>query len=147
VKRIAATDKRTSFVGSDFFYEDVSGRNPNADNHQLLGQDGAYYHLKHTPKTPEAVEFAYYESYIHKDTFLPIQVVYYDRTGAKLRTITALDVQTIAGHPTVMKARAENHQTGSATEMAYGAVAYDVGLEDDLFTERYLRNAPRRQLR
>src|SRR5690606_16588847 len=26
VKRIAASDKRTSFVGSDFYYEDVSGQ-------------------------------------------------------------------------------------------------------------------------
>ena len=26
VRRIAATDKRTSFVGSDFLYEDISGR-------------------------------------------------------------------------------------------------------------------------
>jgi len=31
VKRIAAADKRTSFAGSDFFYEDVSGRNIEED--------------------------------------------------------------------------------------------------------------------
>ncbi|MBV1886620.1 MAG: outer membrane lipoprotein-sorting protein, partial [Parvibaculaceae bacterium] len=31
VKRIAASDERTSFVGSHFFYEDVSGRTPTED--------------------------------------------------------------------------------------------------------------------
>ena len=33
VKRIAAGDERTSFVGSDFFYEDVSGRGFDEDPH------------------------------------------------------------------------------------------------------------------
>ncbi|MBV1873812.1 MAG: outer membrane lipoprotein-sorting protein, partial [Gammaproteobacteria bacterium] len=33
VKRIAAGDNRTSFVGSHFFYEDVSGRDLDADKH------------------------------------------------------------------------------------------------------------------
>ena len=32
IKRISSGDKRTSFVGSDFFYEDISGRNPYLDN-------------------------------------------------------------------------------------------------------------------
>ena len=36
VKRISAGDKRTSFVGSHFYYEDVSGRNPNEDNFTLI---------------------------------------------------------------------------------------------------------------
>ena len=36
VKRIAATDKRTSFVGADFFYEDVSGRSLDEDIHKLI---------------------------------------------------------------------------------------------------------------
>ena len=36
VKRIAAGDKRTSFVGSDFLYEDVSGRSLEDDTHQLV---------------------------------------------------------------------------------------------------------------
>ena len=40
VKRIAASDKRTSFVGSHFFYEDVSGRNPADDTHELIETTG-----------------------------------------------------------------------------------------------------------
>jgi hypothetical protein len=40
VKRIAASDKRTSFVGSHFFYEDVSGRNPEDDTHELTDTTG-----------------------------------------------------------------------------------------------------------
>ena len=35
VKPISADDKNSSFVGSDFSYEDVSGRHWNEDNHTL----------------------------------------------------------------------------------------------------------------
>ena len=37
VKQISADDKNSSFVGSDFTYEDVSGRHWTEDNHTLLG--------------------------------------------------------------------------------------------------------------
>lgn len=36
VKRISAGDKRTSFVGAHYFYEDVSGRRSTDDTHQLI---------------------------------------------------------------------------------------------------------------
>src|SRR3989338_411906 len=39
VKRIATSDKRTSFAGSDFTYEDVSGRDLEEDEHELLGEE------------------------------------------------------------------------------------------------------------
>ena len=39
VQRIAASDKRSSFFGSDFTYEDVSGRDPGSDNHTLLKEE------------------------------------------------------------------------------------------------------------
>ncbi|MBF0244070.1 MAG: outer membrane lipoprotein-sorting protein, partial [Planctomycetes bacterium] len=71
VKRIAASDKRTSFVGSHFLYEDVSGRSPNEDKHELLGSEGENYLLKHTPKDGKGLEFSYYTTLIDKTTFLP----------------------------------------------------------------------------
>src|SRR3990172_102307 len=39
VRRIAASDKRSSFAGSDFSYEDVSGREPEEDAHKLLREE------------------------------------------------------------------------------------------------------------
>lgn len=147
VKRIAATDKRTSFVGSDFFYEDVSGRSLDEDNHELVETTKNYYVIKNTPKDPAAVEFAYYKMFIHKTSFIPVQVEYYDKAGTKYRVARALEVKTIQGFPTVTKARMENLRTGSATVMAYTKVEYNIGLDDSLFTERFLRKAPRKLLR
>ncbi len=147
VKRIAAADERTSFAGSDFFYEDVSGRSIDADTHELVKVTANYYVLRNTPKEPGAVEFSYYDVYVHKGTFLPVQTEYYDKGGHKYRVYTALEVDTIQGFATVTKASMANLQTGSTTVLTYADVAYDVDLPEDIFTERYLRRAPMKYLR
>ncbi len=147
VKRIAASDERTSFVGSHFFYEDVSGRGPNEDDHVLLEETDNYYVIESTPKNPGNVEFSKYKNWIHKETFIPVKTEYYDSVGEAYRTYTAVKVKTIEGHPTVVESRMEDAQIGGATTMVYSAVDYDIDLPPDVFTERYLRNPPRKHLR
>lgn len=147
VKRIAPSDERTSFVGSHFFYEDVSGRNPDEDNHVLEEETDDYYVVRSTPKDPSDVEFSSYKNWIHKATFIPVKTEYYDENGEVYRTYSALAVETIDGNPTVVKSSMADTRIGGATEMQYSEVAYDTGLPEDIFTERYLRNPPRRELR
>ncbi len=147
VKRIAASDKRTSFVGSDFFYEDVSGRGIAEDVHELVKTTDNYYVLKNTPKKKDSVEFSYYRMYIHKRTFLPVLSEYYDKSGNKSRVYRALKVETIQGFPTVIQASMENLQTGNKTVMAYTNVRYNNEIPDNIFTERFLRRAPTKYLR
>jgi len=147
VKRIAASDKRTSFVGSHFFYEDVSGRNPALDDHTLIETTDTYYVLESRPKEAGSVEFALYRSWIHKETFLPIKIDYVDGAGETSRTYEALNVEMIEGRATVTGSRMRDLRVGSETNMTYSGVAYDVGLEEKIFSERYLRNPPRALLR
>lgn len=147
VKRIAASDKRTSFVGSDYFYEDVSGRSIDADSHQLEKETDTHFILKHTPKDSGAVEFSHYIMHVNKETFVPEKTQYFDDKGTLYRVASAIEVKIIDGFATVIKASVVNHQTGSKTLMQYGRVRYDLGLQDKLFTERYLRNAPQEYLR
>ena len=147
VKRIAAADERTSFVGSHFFYEDVSGRGPREDNHELAETTDTYYVVDSTPKNPEAVEFSRYRNYIHKDTFVPVKTEYFDDNGEIYRTYRALEVETIEGYPTVVKSAMADRRIGGETVLSYSAVDYDLGLPQDIFAERYLRNPPRQHLR
>jgi hypothetical protein len=142
VKRIAATDERTSFVGSDFFYEDVSGRNPIEDTHELLETTDNYYMLKSTPKKPDLVEFGYFKSYIHKQSFIPVKIEFYDKRGEKYREASAEKVETIQGYPTVTRGRMKDLRSGSETALTYSSVQYDIDLPEDIFTERYLRTPP-----
>jgi outer membrane lipoprotein-sorting protein len=147
VKRIASREKRTSFVGSHFLYEDVSGRTIDADVHELIKTTENYYVLKNTPKEPETVEFAYFTMWIHRKTFVPIKTEYYNDRNEKYRVYEALKVDTIQGYPTVTKARMKDLRTGGETVLQYRDVRYDIDLPEDVFTERYLRRAPAQYLR
>lgn len=147
VKRIAASDKRTSFVGSHFFYEDVSGRSINADKHELVETTDTYYVLKNTPKDPESVEFAHYKMWIHKDSFIPIKTEYYDKNGTKFRVYQVLKVDTVDGRLTVTRSKMSDLRAQGHTTLKYSEVTYNAGIPDDVFTERYLRKPPRKYLR
>ncbi|MCD8563392.1 MAG: outer membrane lipoprotein-sorting protein [Alphaproteobacteria bacterium] len=142
VKRIAAADERTSFVGSDYFYEDVSGRNPEEDKHELLETTDNYYVVKSTPKKPDLVEFSYYKNYIHKGTFIPVKTEFFDKRGELYRVSTAEKVETVQGYPTVTQGKIKDLRSGSETTLSHSNVQYDIGLPDDIFTERYLRQPP-----
>lgn len=147
VKRIAGSDKRTSFVGSDFLYEDISGRGVDEDVHELTRTEDEAYVIRNTPKETAGIEFAYYDVWINRSTFLPIKAEYYDRKGKKYRTVEALEVKEVQGHPTVTKSKALNLETGGNTVSDFTNVQYDIGVPGDVFTERYLRNAPRKWLK
>ncbi len=147
VKRIAASDKRSSFVGSDFVYEDISGRSLDEDVHELIGEEGEYFVVKNTPKKPDTVEFSYYKVWVRKDNYLPTKIEYYDKSGKLYKTIEVLEFKDIQGYPTVTRAKATNHEAGSNTELVYEKVEYNLGIGDDIFTERYLRRPPRKWIR
>ncbi len=146
VRRISAADKRNSFVGSHFFYEDVSGRNPADDNHELAETTGTYYVLRNTPKDPDMVEFNHYKMWIHKETFVPVQTAYFDSEGEMYRRYTVLGVDMIDGYRTVVEARMEDLNAGGHTVLDYDKVEYDLDIPDNIFTERYLRRPPREYL-
>lgn len=147
VRRIAASDNRSSFVGSDFVYEDVSGRGIDADTHELIEAGDQYYKIKNVPKETQGVAFKYYIVWIDKTNFIPVKAEYYNDRDEVIRTIEALAVEDVDGFPTVTKSVAKNVETGGQTTMDFSNIQYNVGLTDDIFTERYLRRAPVKWIR
>jgi hypothetical protein len=143
VKRIAPGDKRTSFVGSDFVYEDVSGRSLKEDTHELTETTDKQYVIRNTPKDKESVAFAYYDVWIDKDTFLPRKAEYYDRNGKLYRKVEGVKVESIQGHPTITEALVTDLNSGSTTKNTFSGVKYDIGLKENIFSERFLRRPPR----
>lgn len=143
VRRIAPGDKRTSFVGSDFLYEDVSGRSPAADIHTLLETTADRYLIRSTPKDPDSVEFAYYKVWIDRETFLPRKAEYYDRQETCYRVVEATRVETVQDIPTVMESVVRDLASGSKTVNTFADVEYHIGLKDTIFSERFLRRPPR----
>lgn len=144
VKRIAAGDERTSFVGSHFVYEDVSGRGVEEDIHELVEATEAFYVVKNTPVDAGAVEFSWWTVWIDKETFLPIKMEYVDEGGEVYRRIEALEVAEFGGHPTVTEMQVSDLRSGGATVSEFRNVEYDLGIPESVFTERTLRSPSRR---
>ena len=147
VKRIAATDERTSFVGTHFFYEDISGRHPGEDNHQLLETTDTEYVVKSTPKTTKGVEFAHYILRVDKKTFLPTKIEYVNGRGKVYRRIETVRVETVNGFPTITRLKVSDLDSGGYTLSDVSNVRYDLGIPDDIFVEGSLRNPPQKWLR
>jgi len=147
LNRISATDKRTSFVGTHFFYEDVSGRSIADDEHELVKTTKDYYVLKNTPKDKDVVEFSYYEMYIHRGTFMPLHAYYYDKSGAKYREYHVKKMNKVDGYWTALETEMRDlREKGSKTARTvatYTDVKYGIELPDNVFTERYMRKPPR----
>ncbi|OGF63627.1 MAG: hypothetical protein A2Y62_01895 [Candidatus Fischerbacteria bacterium RBG_13_37_8] len=147
VRRIAAQDKRSSFVGSDFTYEDVSGRDIEDDKYELVkeetfgGKD--CFVIKSMPKGA-GEDYSSKLSWIDKATFLPIKEEYQDKRDELYKVFTADEIKDIKGFPTVVKRSMRNVQTGHRTEVLFLKSDYDLNVEDSLFSERFLKNPPRK---
>ena len=152
-RRIAARDSRSSFVGSDFSYEDISGRDLAADSHTLLREerlgDSACYVIQSTPKA--AADFSRKLSWIDKTSWLPLKEEYYDAQNQLARVFTADKIEAISAggktYPTVVKRTMKNVQSGHRTEVVFESVSYDIGIPPDIFTERSLQQAPEKWIR
>jgi outer membrane lipoprotein-sorting protein len=147
VKPIAPGDKRTSFVGSDFVYEDVSGRALWEDTHELVKETDTHYIVKNVPKNPGAVDFSEYTVQIDKETFLPVKAEYLDKNGKLYRRVEATKIETIPGFPTVMESKVTDLARGTHTVNSFSNVQYNIGLDERLFSERFLRRPPREATR
>lgn len=149
VRRIAADDARSSFVGSDFTYEDVSGREVGDERHQLLRTEelgGRPCFVLESRPTGSA-DYARRVSWIDQERWLPLKEEYFDARDEKVREFAADEVQQVGGHWAVTRRTMRNLQTGHRTEVIFSDLAFDVGLGEDLFTERYLRQPPRQWIR
>ena len=66
----------------------------------------------------------------------------YARVGEVFRIAKTLGVEEIQGRKTVTRSQMTDLRTGGSTVLDYSSVEYDIGLDEKLFTERYLRAAP-----
>jgi outer membrane lipoprotein-sorting protein len=148
---IAGNRKQDPFMGSDFSYEDVSGRHYTKDNHKLLGseklRDFDCWVTESVPKEKEKI--AKMKAWIDKKTFTPIRVDFYNHQGNVYRSYESNKIEMIDGFPTIMERVMTSPLKGTKTVMLVNPkkVKYNVGLNKGLFTERSLKNPPMKYLK
>ncbi len=149
IKQISADDKNSSFVGSDFTYEDVSGRHWSEDTHTMISENETLngrptYLISSVPKDKGYKGFAEKRSWIDKENYMPLKEEYYDDKGNLIRIFTADKIDTVDNVVTVTQRTMEDVKKDQKTTVSFDKISYNIGLTDDIFTERYLKTPPRK---
>ncbi len=150
IKPISADDKNSSFVGSHFSYEDVSGRHWTEDEHRLLGDstidERAVFVVESIPRKAYK-GFARKVSYVDRERYLPLREEYFDKKGRLARVFRAEKVEEVDGIVTMTVRSMKNVKNGGRTVIEFSRIDYNVGIDGSIFTERYLKNPPRKYIR
>ncbi len=148
VRRLVASNKRDSFVGTDFSYGDVIGHKVSDWLHQFIKEDKVdgreCYVVESVPKSREIQEISGYSkrvNWVDKVSWVAVRADIYDTTGALLKKITVEDIQEVdpANHKRQpMKQTSANVQTRHSTILEFKNFKANVGLNDSVFTTRSL---------
>lgn len=149
VRRIAGTEAQESFVGSDFTYEDIGGREFDEYTYTLRDDNASWpapggaqpaWRLESRRKAGSA-EFPHVVSLVLKDTFVVVQADIHNTRDEKQKVYTVRRLEQIKGVWTVMDSEMTNAIGKSRTELIIDAADYNVGLKESDFSRRELERA------
>ena len=143
VKRISASTRSGSFMGSEFSYEDMSA--PEVEEHTyryLRDEPCGEFTCTVTEQFPLDEKSGYSRKIVWQDTgeLRTWKMELYDRRDSHLKTLTFADYEQYlgrywrAGEQTMV-----NHLTGASTVLNWTDFQFGTGLEDGEFTQTALR--------
>jgi len=104
VKRIASSDKSSSFMGTDFTYADMNERHTKNYEYKLLKEDVVNEHkvwvIEATPITQKEKEETGYTktvSFVRQDNFMVVRALSFVEKGNRLKYMDAKKVELIDG--------------------------------------------------
>ena len=147
-RRLVASNKKDSFVGSDFSYGDISLPRVDQYKHTLLRSetvDGADCHVVESVPADDTVRansgYSRKVTWVRRDNFVETKVEYYDLAGRLWKT------QRVSRHELVepqkerwlpLQREMTNHQNGHRTVISIGKATAGVAVPDETFTTRYI---------
>jgi hypothetical protein len=147
-RRLVASNKKDSFVGSDFSYGDIALPKVDQYRHVLRSTeqvDGATcYVIESTPATDAVRSNSGYSrkiTWVRADNFLETKVEYYDLANRHLKTQRVSrhePVASQAGKWFALEREMTNHQTGHRTLLIATRVDGKAPVSDNVFTTRVL---------
>ena len=146
VRRISAKKRSDSFMGSDMSYEDMSTRQLDEFNFNILGneiyQDIPCHLLESTPKEHIRTEYSRHITWVDSTLFIPLKEKSYDKSGILLKEKN-FSYTVIKDYQILTEIRVTNIQKNHTTSLTFENIELDSGVEDNLFHERYLKRLPK----
>ena len=149
VRRLAASDSRQSFFGSDFVYEDLTNRDPEQDSHAMVGSQKVdswdCVVVESKPTQTRGLDFARYRSWVWKDEPIVVRQEYFDTAGKVVRRFQVHSLKKTDGVWSWLHGTMWNLRTGSRSRFELADVRYNTGVPDERFAESQLsRGAPQK---
>ena len=148
VKRIAASDKSSSFMGSDFTYADMSSPNIEDYDYKIMQETDVkgdkVWQIESIPKTEEEIERTGYTKsviFVRKDNFVVIRGVNWVKKGDRLKYMDIKKLEQIDGiwvSTEVTMTTKKGKQTEHTSIIRSSNLKFNQQLEEDLFTQRRL---------
>ena len=150
VRRIAGSETQESFVGSDFTFEDIGGRE--FEDYSYRTVEGAVapanwtapdrsvhpVHVLESTSRDANARFPRVVSLVRRDNFIVVRAEIHNKRGEIQKTFEALRVEKTDGYWTVLEMRMSDAVQRTRTELTMEKVEYDVGLKPDDFSRREL---------
>ncbi|WP_210441084.1 outer membrane lipoprotein-sorting protein [Vibrio crassostreae] len=145
VKRISSRNKSGPFMGSEFAYEDLSSFELEKytfnyiEDAKIEGVDT--FVLEQVP-TDKNSGYTMQKVWLDQKYYRPVQVEFYDRKGALLKTLSFQDYkQYLNQYWRAHTMSMQNHQTGKSTVLTTTDLAFQTGLKDKDFQKNTLKRA------
>jgi hypothetical protein len=149
VKRIASSDKSSSFMGSDFTYSDMTSRNVEDYTYKIMKETKVNgfktWQLLVIPKTDKTVEETGYTKsimFIRQDNFVIVQALHYIKLGKKLKYMKITGLEKIEGIWTTTKMQMvtkKGKKTLHKTVFEFSDIKYNQDLSESFFTTRTIQ--------
>ena len=152
VRRIAGSEAQESFVGSDFTYEDIGGRELDDYTYTLLDENASWTApggSRHAAwriesKSREAnARFPRIVSVVRKDVPIAVHAEIYNRRNELQKTFEAKQLESIDGIWTVTSMTMTDALEGTRTDLVVEKAEYDVGLRPGDFSRVQLERGVR----
>lgn len=114
IKQLSTKDQNNSFMGSDFSYSDIAGRQIEKDNHKLLKTTDKYFIIESIPKDKKD-SYSKLELVIDKKLYVILRIKFFNQKQQKLKTLTNQKIDKIKKMYVVTKSTMENHLNNSKT--------------------------------
>ncbi len=128
IKKLNTKERSKSFMGSDFSYTDIAGRELNDDRHKMLKKDKKYYYIQSTPRDKKDA-YSKMELIIDKKKFVALKIIFYDKKGKQLKTLDNKEFKKVKGSYFAVLSVMKNLKHGGSTKLEVSdiTVGEDVG--------------------
>jgi hypothetical protein len=144
IRRIATQEKNENFAGTDFSYEDISGRKLEDYDYELIDEHASHdqwecYVLASYPRDEDS-RYPKILSWVRKDIFVAVKAEYYNKKGEPEKTYQVGQLKAVDGIWTILRQSMENHKSRHKTNIMVRDVQYNRGIPGRRFERRELKS-------